>query len=223
MDVLKDPREVYHPAEKMWNPKPPSNSNNAVETAKSASSSAEQAGRASKMRYHGGSGRPAEVIALRCSLGSSSVHQCMYGCVRAAHKAPKDVGVVRGGADGGKIGKMAGGRARTARGRKRPRELRRHRRELHHTYERRPCARRRRARRRGPGAGSRRARWLPAVRDQVLLCRGRCIECLSAKIENDSKMAMPMPGARVRAAGAGATPCPRKSVPRSSVYTSFQQ
>ena len=73
--------------------------------------------------------RPTGVIARRCSLCSSSVHQCMYGCVRAAHKAPKDVGVVRGGADGGKIGKMAGGRARTARGRKRPRELRRHRRE----------------------------------------------------------------------------------------------
>ena len=91
------------------------------------------------------------------------------------------------------------------------------------TYERRPRARRRRARRRGPGAGSRRARSLPAGRDQVLLCRGRCIECRSAKIENDSKMAMPMPGARVRAAGAGATPCPRKSVPRSSVHTSFQQ
>ena len=125
----KDPREAYHPAKKMWSPKTPSNSNKALKTAKSASSSAEQADRASKMRYHGGSGRPAEVIALRCSLGSSSVHQCMYGCVRAAHKAPKDVGVVRGGADGGKIGKMAGGRARTARGRKRPRELRRHRRE----------------------------------------------------------------------------------------------
>ena len=91
------------------------------------------------------------------------------------------------------------------------------------TYERRPCARRRRARRRGPGAGSRRARWLPGVRDQVLLCRGRCIECLSAKIENNSQKAMPMPGARVRAAGAGATPCPRKSLPRSSVHTSFQQ
>ena len=212
----KDPREAYHPAKKMWSPKTPSNSNKALKTAKSASSSAEQADRASKMRNHGGSGRPAEVIALRCSLGSSSVHQCMYGCVRAAHKAPKDVGVVRGGADGGKIGKMAGGRARTARGRKRPRELRRHLRELHHTYERRPCARRRRARRRGPGAGSRRARWLPAVRDQVLLCRGRCIERAAATKENNSQKAMPMPGARVRAAGAGATPCPRKSLPRSS-------
>ena len=162
------------------------------------------------MRYHGGSGRPAEVIALRCSLGSRSVHQCMYGCVRAAHKAPKDVGVVRGGADGGKIGKMAGGRARTARGRKRPRELRRHRRELHHTYERRPRARRRRARRRGAGAGSRRARSLLRRSSQVLLCRGRCIECLLIKIGNDTQMAMPMPGARVRAAGAGATPCSRK-------------
>ena len=165
------------------------------------------------MRYHGGSGRPAEVIALRCSLGSSSVHQCMCGCVRAAQKAPKDVSVVRGGAEGGK---MAGGR-------KRPRELRRHRRELHHTYERRPRARRRRARRRGAGAGSRRARSLLRRSSQVLLCRGRCIECRSAKIENNSGMAMPMPGARVRAAGAGATPCPRKSVPRSSVHTSFQQ
>ena len=175
------------------------------------------------MRYHGGSGRPAEVIALRCSLGSSSVHQCMYGCVRAAHKAPKDVGVVRGGADGGKIGKMAGGRARTARGRKRPRELRRHRRELHHTYERRPRARRRRARRRGAGAGSRRARSLLRRSSQVLLCRGRCIECLLIKIGNNQEMAMPMPGARVRAAGAGATPCPRKSLARSCEYTSFQQ
>ena len=174
------------------------------------------------MRYHGGSGRPAEVIALRCSLGSSSVHQCMYDCVRGAHKAPKDVGVVRGGADGGKIGKMAGGRARTARRRKRPRELRRHLRELHHTYECRPRARRRRARRRGPGARSRRARSLRAVRDQVLLCRGRCIERAAATKENDSGMAMPMPGARVRAAGAGATPCPRKSLARSSVHTSFQ-
>ena len=219
----KDPREAYHPAQKMWSPKTPSNSNKALKTAKSASSSAEQAGRASKMRYHGGSGRPAEVIALRCSLGSSSVHQCMYGCVRAAHKAPKDVGVVRGGADGGKIGKMAGGRARTARGRKRPRELRRNRRELHHTYERRPRARRRRARRRGAGAGSRRARSLLRRSSQVLLCRGRCIECLLIKIGNNSGMAMPMPGARVRAAGAGATPCPRKSVARSCEYTSFQQ
>ena len=178
---------------------------------------------ASKMRYHGPSARPAEVIAVGCSLVSSSVHQCMYGGVRAARAPPKDAGVVIGGAEGGKIGKMAGGRARTARGRKRPRELRRHLRELHHTYERRPHARRRRARRRGPGAGSRRARSLHAVRDQVLLCRGRCIECLSAKIENNSQKAMPMPGARVRAAGAGATPCPRKSLPRSSVHTSFQQ
>ena len=76
----KDPREAYHPAKKMWSPKTPSNSNKALKTAKSASSSAEQADTASKMRYHGGSGRPAEVIALRCSLGSSSVHQCMYGC-----------------------------------------------------------------------------------------------------------------------------------------------
>ena len=92
MDVLKDPREVYHPAEKMWSPKPPSNSNNAVETAKSASSSAEQADTARKMRYHGGSGRPAEVIAVGCSLVSSSVHQCMYGCVRAARAPPKDAG-----------------------------------------------------------------------------------------------------------------------------------
>ena len=95
--------------------------------------------------------------------------------------------------------------------------------KLHHTYERRPCARRRRARRRGPGAGSRRARWLPAVRDQVLLCRGRCIERAAATKQNNSGMAMPMPGARVRAAGAGAMPCPRKSLARSSVYTSFQQ
>ena len=91
------------------------------------------------------------------------------------------------------------------------------------TYERRPRARRRRARRRGPGAGSRRARWLPAVRDQVLLCRGRCIERAAATKENNSGMAMPMPGARVRAAGAGAMPCPRKSLARSSVHTSFQQ
>ena len=206
----------------MWSPKTPSNSNNAVETAKSASSSAEQADRERATCYHGPSARPAEVIAVGCSLVSSSVHQCMYGVCAPRRRRRKTRGVVIGGAEGGKIGKMAGGRARTARGRKRPRELRRHLRELHHTYERRPCARRRRARRRGPGAGSRRARWLPAVRDQVLLCRGRCIECLSAKIENDSKMAMPMPGARVRAAGAGATPCPRKSLPRSSVYTSFQ-
>ena len=95
----KDPREVYHPAKKMWSPKTPSNSNNAVKTAKSAVQ-----GVSSKMRYHGGSGRPAEVIALRCSLGSSSVHQCMYNCVRAAQKAPKDVGVVLGGAEYGKIG-----------------------------------------------------------------------------------------------------------------------
>ena len=178
---------------------------------------------ASKMRYHGPSARPAEVIAVGCSLVSSSVHQCMYGGVRAARAPPKDAGVVIGGAEGGKIGKMAGGRARTARRRKRPRELRRHLRELHHTYERRPCARRRRARRRGPGAGSRRARSLPRRSSQVLLCRGRCIERAAATKENDSGMAMPMPGARVRAAGAGATPCPRKSLPRSSVYTSFQQ
>ena len=92
------------------------------------------------MRYHGPSARPAEVIAVGCSLVSSSVHQCMYGGVRAARAPPKDAGVVIGGAEGGKIGKMAGGRARTARGRKRPRELRRYRRELHHTYERRPRA-----------------------------------------------------------------------------------
>ena len=132
--------------------------------------------------------RPTGVIARRCSLCSSSLHQCMYGCVRAAHKAPKDVGVVRGGADGGKIGKMAGGRARTARGRKRPRELRRNRRELHHTYECRPHARRWRARRRGAGAGSRRARSLLRRSSQVLLCRGRCIECLLIKIGNNQEM-----------------------------------
>ena len=33
----KDPREVYHPAKKMWSPKTPSISNHAVKTAKSAS------------------------------------------------------------------------------------------------------------------------------------------------------------------------------------------
>jgi len=91
--------------------------------------------------------------------------------------------------------------------------------KLHHTYERRPRARRRRARRRGAGAGSRRARSLLRRSSQVLLCRGRCIECLLIKIGNNQEMAMPMPGARVRAAGAGATPCPRKSLARSSVYT----
>ena len=166
--------------------------------------------------------RPTGVIARRCSLCSSSLHQCMHGCVCTPQKAPKCMGVVRHGADGGKIGKMAGGRARTARGRKRPRELRRNRRELHHTYERRPRARRRRARRRCAGAGSRRARSLLRRSSQVLLCRGRCIECLLIKIGNNQEMAMPMPGARVRAAGAGATPCPRKSLARSCEYTSFQ-
>ena len=83
MDVLKDPREVYHPAEKMWSPKTPSNSNNAVETAKSASSSAEQADRERATCYHGPSARPAEVIANAVetakSASSSAVHQCMYG------------------------------------------------------------------------------------------------------------------------------------------------
>ena len=150
-------------------------------------------------------------------------HLCMDAGVRAAQKAPKTRASCAVAQEAAIRARLAGGRARTARGRKRPRELRRHRWELHHTYERRPRARRRRARRRGPGAGARRARSLHAVRDQVLLCRGRCIECLSAKIENNSGMAMPMPGARVRAAGAGATPCPRKSLARSSVHTSFQQ
>ena len=203
----------------MWNPKPPSNSNKALQTAKSASWAEPwltQRARCTTMALQRG------LLKLSRSAARSSRAPCISACTAVCApraRRRKTRGVVRDGAEGGKIG----WRARTARGRKRPRELRRHLRELHHTYECRPRARRRRARRRGPGARSRRARWLRAVRDQVLLCRGRCIECLSAKIENDSKMAMPMPGARVRAAGAGATPCPRKSLPRSSVHTSFQQ
>ena len=51
--------------------------------------------------------RPTGVIARRCSLCSSSLHQCMHGCVCAAQKAPKRMGVVRHGAEGGKIGNMA--------------------------------------------------------------------------------------------------------------------
>ena len=207
----------------MWNPIAPSNSNNALQTAKSASWAElwlTQRARCATMALQRGL-----LKSLRSAARSSRapcISACTVVCAPRARRR-KTRGVVRDGAEGGKIGKMAGGRARTARGRKRPRELRRHRRELHHTYERRPRARRRRARRRGPGAGSRRARWLPRRSSQVLLCRGRCIECLSAKIENNSQKAMPMPGARVRAAGAGATPCPRKSVPRSSVHPSFQQ
>ena len=160
-------------------------------------------------------------LCRRYSSSAASVHG-RGGGRRAA--GAKDEGIVRRGAGGGDRDSLDAARElQSAKGAAADsRELQRARTT---TYERRPCARRRRARRRGPGAGSRRARWLPGVRDQVLLCRGRCIECLSAKIENDSKMAMPMPGARVRAAGAGATPCPRKSLPRSSVHisTSFQQ
>jgi hypothetical protein len=39
--------------------------------------------------------RPTGVIARRCSLCSSSLHQCMHGCVCAPQKAPKCMGVVR--------------------------------------------------------------------------------------------------------------------------------
>ena len=207
----------------MWNPKPPSNSNKALQTAKSASWAEPwltQRARCATMALQRG------LLKSSRSAARSSRAPCISACTAVCApraRRRKTRGVVRDGAEGGKIGKMAGGRARTARGRKRPRELRRYRRELHHTYERRPRARRRRARRRGAGAGSRRARSLLRRSSQVLLCRGRCIECLLIKIGNNQEMAMPMPGARVRAAGAGATPCPRKSVARSSVHTSFQQ
>ena len=207
----------------MWSPKTPSISNHAVKTAKSASWAElwlTERARCAAMAVQGG------LLKSSRSAARSARAPCISACTAVCaprRRRRKTRGVVRGGAEGGKIGKMAGGRARTARRRKRPRELRRHLRELHHTYERRPCARRRRARRRGPGARSRRARWLRRRLSQLLLCRGRYIERAAATKENNSQKAMPMPGARVRAAGAGATPCPRKSVARSSVHTSFQQ
>ena len=167
--------------------------------------------------------QPSAVAGNLCRRYSSSAASVHGRRVRAAQKAPKDAGVVLGGADGGKIGKMAGGRARTARRRKRPRELRRNRRELHHTYERRPRARRRRAQRRGAGAGSRRARSLLRRSSQVLLCRGRCIECLLIKIGNNSGMANHAGIPNLVSEVSGALCSARKSVARSSVYTSFQQ
>ena len=135
----------------------------------------------------------------------------------------KDEGIVRRGAGGGdpRDSLDAARELQSAKGAAADsRELQRARTT---TYERRPRARRRRARRRCAGAGSRRARSLLRRSSQVLLCRGRCIERAAATKQNNSGMAMPMPGARVRAAGAGATPCPRKSLARSSVHTSFQQ
>ena len=93
----------------------------------------------------------------------------------------------------------------------------------HHTYERRPRARRQRARRRGAGAGSRRARSLLRRSSQVLLCRGRCIECLLIKIGNNSGMAnhagIPNLVSEVSCALCSAG----KSVARSCEHTSFQQ
>ena len=140
MDVLKDPREVYHPAEKMWNPKTPSNSNNALQTAKSASWAElwlTERARCAAMAVQGGLLKSSRSAARWAR--APCISACTAVCAPRARRR-KTRGVVRDGAEGGKISKMAGGRARTARGRKRPRELRRYRRELHHTYERRPRA-----------------------------------------------------------------------------------
>ena len=71
---------------------------------------------------------------------------------------------------------------------------------------------------RGRGQGAR-ARCF-AVRARCCFAGGDVLNVYQRKSRTTVRwLLMPMPGARVRAAGAGATPCPRKSVARSSVYT----
>ena len=90
---------------------------------------------ASKLRYHGPSARPAEVIAVGCSLVSSSVHQCMYGCVRAAQKAPKTRASCMMAQKAARLARWLGRRARTAEPPARPRAPQSHPHGEHHAYE----------------------------------------------------------------------------------------
>ena len=94
----------------MWNPKPPSNSNKALQTAKSASWAEPwltQRARCATMALQRG------LLKSSRSAARSSRAPCISACTAVCApraRRRKTRGVVRDGAEGGKIGKMEGAR-----------------------------------------------------------------------------------------------------------------